>query len=94
MKRSKHSLSHYHLTSIDQGTLVPLGVFEVLPGDTVQMSTSALVRAAPLVAPVMHPVHARVHHWLCRIAFFGLRLRTSSLVVRTVLMRLFRLFST
>lgn len=63
MKRNKHSLSHYHLTSLDQGALVPIGHFEVLPGDTVQMSTSALLRAAPLVAPVMHPVHARVHHW-------------------------------
>lgn len=63
MKRSKHSLSHYHLTSIDQGALVPIGHFEVLPGDTVQMSTSALVRAAPLVAPIMHPVHCRIHHF-------------------------------
>lgn len=63
MKRSKHSLSHYHLTSMDQGKLVPLTCFEVLPGDTVQMSTSALVRMSPLVAPVMHPVHAKIHHW-------------------------------
>lgn len=63
MKRSKHSLSHYHLTTLNQGALVPVSMFEVLPGDTVQMSTSALVRASPLVAPVMHPVHARIHHW-------------------------------
>lgn len=63
MKRSKFSLSHYHLTTFNQGNLVPVGHFEVLPGDTVQMSTSALVRAAPLVAPLMHPVHVRIHHW-------------------------------
>lgn len=63
MKRSKHSLSHYHLTSMNQGALVPISMFEVLPGDTVQMSTSALVRMSPLVSPVMHPVHARIHHW-------------------------------
>lgn len=63
MKRNKHSLSHYHLTSLNQGELVPVGCFEVLPGDTVQMSTSALVRVSPLVSPVMHPVHARIHHW-------------------------------
>ena len=63
MKRSKHSLSHYHLTSMNQGRLVPIGMFEVLPGDTVQMSTSALVRLSPLVSPVMHPVHAKIHHW-------------------------------
>lgn len=27
------------------------------------MATSLLLRASPLLAPVMHPVHVRVHHW-------------------------------
>lgn len=63
MKRNKHSLSHYRLLSADMGTLVPIGWFEVLPGDTLQHATSALVRAAPLVSPVMHPVEVRIHHW-------------------------------
>lgn len=63
MKRNKFSLSHYHLLSLNQGLLVPIGHYEVLPGDTVQHSTTALVRAAPLAAPVMHPVHCRIHHW-------------------------------
>lgn len=63
MKRAKHNLSHYKLLSCDMGELVPIGLTEVLPGDTVQHSVSALVRASPLLAPVMHPVHARVHHW-------------------------------
>lgn len=63
MKRSKFSLSHYKLMSMKMGFLVPCGLVEVLPGDTFQHSTSALVRVAPLVAPVMHPVHVRVHHW-------------------------------
>lgn len=63
MKRSKHSLSHYKLLSCDMGTLVPIGLVEVLPGDSIQQSTSMLVRASPLLAPVMHPVSVRVHHW-------------------------------
>lgn len=63
MKRSKHSLSNYKLLSCDMGELVPIGLTEVLPGDSIQQSTSALVRCAPLVSPVMHPVHVRVHHW-------------------------------
>lgn len=63
MKRSKHSLSHYRLASMDMGTLVPIGWFEVLPGDTVQQASAALVRAAPLVSPPMHPVSVRIHHW-------------------------------
>lgn len=63
MKRSKFSLSNYKLFSGNMGTLMPVGITEVLPGDTIQHSTSALVRAAPLLAPVMHPVHVRIAHW-------------------------------
>lgn len=63
MKRNKFSLSNYKLATFNQGSLIPIGHYEVLPGDTVQHSTSALLRASPLVAPVMHPVHARIHHW-------------------------------
>ncbi len=63
MKRSKFSLSNTKLFSCDMGELVPCGLTEVLPGDTVQQATSALVRVSPLLAPVMHPVHARIHHW-------------------------------
>lgn len=63
MKRNKHSLSHTRLASMDMGALVPIGWFEVLPGDTIQHSTAALIRAAPLVSPVMHPLDVRIHHW-------------------------------
>lgn len=63
MKRSKHSLTHYKLLSCDQGALVPIGLTEVLPGDTIQQATSALIRTTPLLAPVMHPVVVRIHHW-------------------------------
>lgn len=63
MKRNKHSLSHYRLLTADMGRLVPIACFEVLPGDTVQQATSLLLRCSPLLAPVMHPVSVRVHHW-------------------------------
>lgn len=63
MKRSKHSLSHYKLLSCDMGELVPIACYEVLPGDTVQHATSLLMRVSPLLAPVMHPVHMRIHHF-------------------------------
>ncbi|UOF79227.1 major capsid protein [Microviridae sp.] len=62
MKRGKFSLSNYKLLSCDAGELVPCGMWEVLPGDTVQAATSALLRASPLLAPVMHPVDVRIHH--------------------------------
>lgn len=63
MKRSKFNLSNYKLFSCDMGELIPCGLLEVLPGDTIQQATSALVRCSPLLAPVMHPVHVKVHHW-------------------------------
>lgn len=63
MKRSKFNLSNYKLLSCDMGSLIPCGLYEVLPGDTVQHATSCLLRASPLLAPVYHPVHARIHHF-------------------------------
>lgn len=63
MKRSKFSLSHYKLFSADMGPLVPVACYPVLPGDTIQQSTALLLRCSPLLSPVMHPVHVRIHHW-------------------------------
>jgi len=63
MKRSKFSLSHTNLLSCNMGNLIPVGLTEVLPGDSFQQATSALVRVSPLLAPVMHPVEVRIHHW-------------------------------
>lgn len=63
MKRHKFSLSNYKLLSCDLGELVPCGLTEVLPGDSLQQATNALIRCSPLLAPVMHPVHVSIHHW-------------------------------
>lgn len=63
MRRSKHSLSSTHLTSLDMGELVPVQLVETLPGDSIQASTSCLIRCAPMLSPPMHPVRVRVHHW-------------------------------
>ena len=63
MKRNKFSLSHYKLGTYNMGYLYPIAWYEALPGDTVQQQSSMLIRCAPLLAPVMHPVHVRIHHW-------------------------------
>lgn len=63
MKRSKQNLSHYRLHTTEMGRLIPIACLPVLPGDTIQHSTSVLVRAAPLNTPVMHPVSCRIHHF-------------------------------
>lgn len=63
MRRFKHSLSHYRLLTGDMGTLYPVGCVEVLAGDSFQHRTSALIRLAPQIAPVMHPIQVSISHW-------------------------------
>ena len=63
MKRFKTNLSNYRLATMEMGKLVPVQVQEVLPGDSMRLSTSALVRITPQLSPVMHPVTVRIHHW-------------------------------
>lgn len=65
MKRSKHTLSHYRMVTAEMGEVVPIACIPVLPGDTVQQHTNALVRVSPLNTPVMHPVNVRIHHFFC-----------------------------
>lgn len=60
---NKFNLSHDKLLSCNMGQLIPLKPIEVLPKDTFQHSTSALVRAAPLMAPTMTPTHMMVHQF-------------------------------
>jgi hypothetical protein len=62
-KRSKHNLSNYIPLTFNMGELIPINCLEVLPGDSFRASTSALIRVSPLLAPVMHPVEVRIHHW-------------------------------
>ena len=63
MQRNKFSLSHYKLLTMNMGNLVPVSWMEVLPGDTFQMRTNALLRVQQLLHPVMHPCKVRIHHF-------------------------------
>jgi hypothetical protein len=65
MKRNKFSLSNYKLLTGKLGQLIPCNLVEVLPGDSFLAHSSALVRCTPLLAPLMHPVQVRLHHWFC-----------------------------
>jgi len=58
-----HNLSHYRCLTMNMGQLVPIACVEVLPGDRFVHSTRAMIRLQPLLAPLMHIVQARIHHW-------------------------------
>lgn len=62
MNRSKHNLSHFRNLTCNMGEIVPIGLVDVLPGDSFRHSTSMLLRTTPLVAPPMHPVHTNIFH--------------------------------
>lgn len=62
-KSNKFNLSHEVKYSCNMGELIPCGLTEVLPGDSWQHRTSALIRVSPLVSPVMHPVHVSIKHF-------------------------------
>ena len=55
-------LSHVHKTSMQFGKLYPVYVGETLPGDTFNMNTVKMIRALPLVSPVMHNFTIN-EHW-------------------------------
>lgn len=63
MKRNKFNLSHTQLLTCNMGQLVPVGITEVLPGDSFQHAASAFIRAAPLATPPMHPVRIALRHF-------------------------------
>lgn len=72
-KRFKHNLSEYTLAPVNMGELIPIMCKETLPGDVFDHSVSALLRASPLVAPVMHPTQVRIHSFFVptRLIFDG-----------------------
>lgn len=59
-KYSKFDLSHDNKLSCNPGQLVPILVQDCLPGDRFTIKPSALIRFAPLVAPIMHRITAKM----------------------------------
>ena len=53
IQRSTFDRSSGHKTTFNAGKLVPIYVDEVLPGDTFEMKTSAIIRGSTPIFPVM-----------------------------------------
>lgn len=60
-EKSVFDLSHDIKMSLKFGGLYPVSVMEALPSDRFNISTDALVRVAPMIAPVMHRMDVSLH---------------------------------
>lgn len=63
MKRALHDLSHEVPCTFNMGELIPVALYEGLPGDIIRGSSSMLVRTQPLLAPLMHKVGVSFYHF-------------------------------
>lgn len=61
INRSKFNRSHGHKTTFDVDRLVPILCEEVLPGDTVNASTSAFMRMATPIYPILDNMQSTIH---------------------------------
>lgn len=57
------NLSHDRKLSCKIGQLIPFFIMDTIPGDKTTISSSAMVRFAPLLAPVMHQVSIYMHYF-------------------------------
>lgn len=60
-KRNNFDLSHERKFSMNMGKLTPILCHEVLPNDTLKLSSQFLMRFAPMLAPIMHKVDVYTH---------------------------------
>lgn len=58
-KKSLFNKSFEHTTAFDMGMLIPIMIEEAIPSDVWQMSCRFIIRFAPLVSPVLHPIYAK-----------------------------------
>lgn len=61
--RNFFDLSHDVKMTCNLGELVPICLLETVPGDKISMEGNALVRFAPLIAPVMHRLDCTIHYF-------------------------------
>lgn len=62
-RRSVFDLSYEKKFDGDMGVLYPVMCDEVVPGDIIKLGNQALIRFAPMVAPLMHEINCFVHYF-------------------------------
>lgn len=62
-KRNVFNLSYENKLTMNMGELVPIMCMPIVPGDKFRVNTEALIRLAPLVAPMMHRVNVYTHYF-------------------------------
>lgn len=62
-RHSSFDLSHEIKLTADMGQLVPILAMEMVPGDIMRLGNEIVLRAQPLVAPVLHEVNVFVHYY-------------------------------
>ena len=60
-RKNTFDLSHDRKMSLNMGELVPILCLDTVPGDRITLTTSQMVRFAPMVAPIMHQVTVYTH---------------------------------
>lgn len=65
MERSRFVIEHSHTTSLDAGKLYPIGLYEILPGDTFSLDQSTLCRMSTPLFPVMDNCYLDTYWFFC-----------------------------
>jgi len=58
---SVRNIGYEHKTSLNQGFICPVGIWEALPGDDIRHKTDVLLRTQALQAPVFHSAEVKYH---------------------------------
>jgi len=63
MRKNKFDKSHEHDTTVDMGSIIPILVDEVMPGQEIKLKTEMFVRVSPMLAPVMTRMSVRTYNF-------------------------------
>lgn len=58
---STQDLSHDNKLSLNSGNLVPVLTMQTIPGDSITITPSMVMKLAPMIFPVMHRIDATIH---------------------------------